>query len=136
VKLTVDASIAAKWVLDEPGHQDARSLVRPRFALHAPSLLLAEVGNVMWKQVRRSGLKKDVAERSALQVRDFISVLHAMEALHPRAVRLSLDLDHPIYDCFYLACAEQARAPLLTADRRLVQRLAGTEFDGLVRTLS
>ena len=34
------------------------------------------------------------------------------------AARLALDLDHPVYDCIYLALALQEGYPVLTADRR------------------
>jgi predicted nucleic acid-binding protein len=31
-----------------------------------------------------------------------------------------MELDHPVYDCFYLALAERERAPLISADKRLL----------------
>jgi predicted nucleic acid-binding protein len=133
--LTVDASIAVKWVVDEPGHEAARAVLDPAVILNAPALLLAEVGNVLWKKLRQNRIDRRMADEAAVQVGDLVHFLHDVAVLYPRAVRLSLDLDHPIYDCFYLACAERAQTPLLTADRRLVNRLAGTEFEGLVRTL-
>jgi predicted nucleic acid-binding protein len=33
-----------------------------------------------------------------------------------------------VYDCFYLALSEAEDAPLVTADRRLVAKVAGTPF--------
>lgn len=36
------------------------------------------------------------------------------------ALKLSLALDHPIYDCLYLALAEKLDAPLISADQRLL----------------
>ncbi len=38
-----------------------------------------------------------------------------------RALMMARHLDHAVYDCFYLALAEQIIAPLLTADRRLAK---------------
>ncbi len=38
---------------------------------------------------------------------------------------LACHLDHPLYDCLYLALARREAATLLTADQRL-QRLAAT----------
>ena len=38
------------------------------------------------------------------------------------AAVLAVHIDHPVYDCVYLACAEAAAAPLVTADERLAQR--------------
>jgi predicted nucleic acid-binding protein len=44
--------------------------------------------------------------------------------LYEDALRLAIDLDHPIYDCFYVALAMRNQAPLVTADRKLME-LAG-----------
>jgi predicted nucleic acid-binding protein len=43
-------------------------------------------------------------------------------------VAIARDLDHPDYDCFYLALAEQRQATLVTADRRLLNRVRGTQW--------
>lgn len=32
--------------------------------------------------------------------------------------RLAADLDHPVYDCMYLALALQEQRPVVTGDRR------------------
>ncbi|MDE0164082.1 MAG: hypothetical protein OXL36_03200 [Bryobacterales bacterium] len=31
-------------------------------------------------------------------------------------------IDHPVYDCLYLACAELTASALITADQKLVDR--------------
>ena len=49
------------------------------------------------------------------------------EGICPDAVRLSLALDHPVYDCLYLALAHRIGATLVTADARFVNALAETE---------
>ena len=52
-----------------------------------------------------------------------------------RAVAIARELDHPVYDCFYLALSEALDAPLITADGRLLARLAGTPFAGRTQGL-
>jgi predicted nucleic acid-binding protein len=51
-----------------------------------------------------------------------------LAALARRALEMAASLDHPIYDCFYLALAEQLDAMLVTADDRLLCRLQGTAW--------
>ena len=46
-----------------------------------------------------------------------------------RAAALALELDRPIYDCFYLALSEARAAPLVTDDRRLLANLRPTSFN-------
>jgi predicted nucleic acid-binding protein len=41
-------------------------------------------------------------------------------------------LQHPLYDCLYLACAERAGTRLATADRRLIAAVHGSGFASLV----
>jgi len=52
-----------------------------------------------------------------------------------RALQIATELRHPVYDCFYLALAEAEDAAVVTADRRLVQRLSGTEWEARCRLL-
>jgi predicted nucleic acid-binding protein len=50
----IDASVAIKWVVDEPGTEQAVVLRRKR--LFAPDLLIAVCANILWKKVRRREL--------------------------------------------------------------------------------
>lgn len=127
--LIVDASVAAKWVLDEDGSDRANAL-RAEGGLIAPSLAAAEIGNTLWKAVRRGLVSRAdalVAVEAALLPFD---ALVANEELHARALELAIDLGHPIYDCFYLALAERERAPIVSADAKLLgaaKRMKGVE---------
>jgi len=135
VNVTVDASVAVKWVLDEPGHEAARALLVPEFELHAPELFLAEVGNVLWKRWRRGELDADAVVARVWKLRGSIDVLHSMGGLLDAATAFAIRLNHPIYDCFYLACAEREETPLLTADRRLHAAALRTGLTDQVRLL-
>jgi predicted nucleic acid-binding protein len=117
--LVVDASVAALWVLNQEHSADALA-VKSEAPLIAPSLIAAELGSAIWKAVRRGDVSKD---NGLIAIRDALLPFEAlvpMEDLRTRAFELAVELDHPIYDCFYLALAERERAPLITADRRLL----------------
>ena len=47
-----------------------------------------------------------------------LAIPASMRQLAPSAARLAVDLDHPAYDCYYLALAVQEQYPVVTADRR------------------
>ena len=70
--------------------------------------LLTEVANALWKLQRSGSLVDQFEPDRELQV---------------EALALACHLDHPVYDCLYLALARREAARILTADQRL-QRLA------------
>ena len=115
--LVVDASVATKWALDEEGSKRANAL-RNEPDLIAPALIAAEVGNALWKAVRyRSVPKREALAAMGAFLAPFDHLVPS-EDLRGRALELAMDLDHPIYDCFYIALAERENAPLITADER------------------
>jgi len=121
VTLVVDASVAVLWTLTQRNSDKAAAL-QAEDKVIAPSLIVAEIGNAIWKAVRRGDLPKRES-RTAIEIAlGPISALTPMEELHTRALELAIDLDHPIYDCFYLALAEREGVPLVSADAALVTK--------------
>jgi predicted nucleic acid-binding protein len=116
-KLVIDANVAIKWVIDEPGTPEALSLRRHR--LFAPDLLVAECANVLWKKVGRSELNIEEALLAGRLLQRAEIELMPMRGLLEPATRLAVVLGHPAYDCIYLALAERLSCDLVTADRRL-----------------
>ena len=124
MKLTVDASVVVKWFVPEPAHREARLLLAPRFQLYAPALVLVEFANTIWKKTGRGEIADSQPYLEELAGLSRILVLHTDADLLRRAAEIAIDLDHPIYDCLYLACAEVAGSDLITADRRFVVKAA------------
>ena len=115
--LVIDANVAIKWVIEEPGTPQALSLRRHR--LFAPDLLVAECVNVLWKKVRRNELTSEEALLAARLLQRADVELMPMRGLLEPATSLAIALDRPAYDCTYLALAESLSCDLVTADRRL-----------------
>ncbi|WP_299653982.1 type II toxin-antitoxin system VapC family toxin [uncultured Jannaschia sp.] len=135
--IVIDASVAIKWVVGEEGSEDAVRLIGgPR--LSAPDLLMSECANILWKKVRRGELTRNEALLAIdLLVRADIE-LAPTRALASAAMALSLDLDHPAYDCMYLALAVARGDVFVTADRRFVHLVAergGSHLQDRVREL-
>jgi predicted nucleic acid-binding protein len=120
--LVIDASIAVKWVVEENGTPQALRL-RQRMKLIAPELLIAECANILWKKVQCGELSKDEALLAArlLQAAE-IELLPTRILLEP-ATRIAIELDHPAYDCVYLALAVERDCRFVTADQRLLRKL-------------
>ena len=124
MKLVVDASVAVKWFFTESNSDEARQLLGPRIILHAPDFILTEVANVIWKKARRNEIPAAQPYIEELAHIPDAVVLGASAELVVKAAALAVEIDHPVYDCLYLACAEVEAAPLVTADERLHQRAA------------
>ncbi len=115
----VDASVAVKWLVDEPLSAQAAKLLDDDLPLAAPELLYAEVANALWAIARRGSIDADdVREALDLLADAPLTVPSSMKQLMAAAARLAFDLDHPVYDCMYLALAIQEQRPVITADRR------------------
>jgi len=133
--LIVDASVAVKWFAAEPLSDEARELGKGRYGLIAPELVIAEVGNALWKKNRRGFVDDDEAIAAMERLPLLFVQLYGTESLACRAMSIAQMLRHPIYDCFYLALAEGQRVPLVTADSRLLSaatRLGTMEARGLI----
>lgn len=132
----VDASVALKWVLNEEGSEQAAALLDGR-RLHAPALLRIEAANALWVVTRRGGLTQDDAADALALIRraPFAPLPDTLDPV-PRAFDLAQLLDHPVYDCVYLALALALECPVVTADSRFVHTAAKvTETAPFVRAL-
>lgn len=122
----VDSSVAAKWYAAEPDSADAERLLL--HALAAPDLILAEVGNTLWKKVAQGEMR---ASQTATALPHLVASVTLMPAapLAERALEMALALGHPIYDCFFLLLSRDLDLPLITADLRLQRRVRETGFE-------
>lgn len=121
-RLVIDASIAIKWVIEEDGTPHALTL-RQRAKLMAPELLVAECANVLWRKVRRDELSKEEALLAARLLQGADIELLPGRSLLEAAARMAIDLDHPAYDCLYIALAIENDCRFVTADERLLRKL-------------
>jgi predicted nucleic acid-binding protein len=131
----IDASIALKWFIEEDGSAQAAALLTGPHTLIAPDLIIAEVANAGWKAVRSGGMTREQHDHAAARLALAFDDLVPLASLAPRAVVIARALDHPVYDCFYLALAEKRQAMLVTADGRLLKRLHGTQWAPLAMDL-
>jgi len=117
----VDASLVVKWFAREPGSEVAAALLDGVQALVAPDVMPLEVANALWKKVQRHDVAAgDVAPALTRLLGLDIVLSPTVDLLQP-AIRMALEIAHPVCDCVYLVLAEERGAPVATADIRLRQ---------------
>jgi predicted nucleic acid-binding protein len=131
--LVIDASVALKWVLDEAGSDIARTLLAE--SLTAPALWQAEAANAIWKRARRGELSPAEASNGLAILTASVVVSIPIEIDLEKALSIAMEIDHPIYDCLYLAAAERLSTQLVTADARFINRVRATPYAPRVRAL-
>ena len=142
----VDASVAIKWFVPKT-FRTVPDAVRSTGDMEAPDFLIAEVEIAWKKAMRkRNGLAGNVPGRPvipsleliddalsiALQLRHLspdqaqfieqankrcIQHIYASSEFSERASSIALHIDHKVYDCVYLACAEANGSILVSADK-------------------
>ena len=126
--LIVDASVAVKWVLPEADSDKAVALRASDADIIAPSLVIAELGNAIWKSATRGDMTAANAQHALRIAVTHYHRLLPIEDLMTAALGFATALRHPIYDCFYLALAEREAATLITADERLLAAAKKTKI--------
>ncbi|AOW99002.1 DNA-binding protein [Moorena producens PAL-8-15-08-1] len=127
--LVIDSSVVAKWLFVEPLTKQALAVRNDwelsRVDLIAPELMLAEVGNIIWKR-QRVGLITEPEGNSLIAHLLALSVPTVeTETILPRAYSLGAAFERTVYDALYLALAEAMAAKFITADLPLYNAVSG-----------
>ena len=136
INWVVDASVLFKSVVREDDSDKAISFLEKHDGFLAPDLIYAEIGNTLWKYEKaKSLMASDVMTiyENCFQAFETIVPMHELAA---EALAISLDLNHSIYDCFYVALTVQCNGKLITADKKLFQTLKNSEFKNKVFLLA
>jgi predicted nucleic acid-binding protein len=134
MRIVVDASVALKWVLDEPGSDVAAALRGQE--LVAPALWLAQAANALWRKACAGEITSVEANVRLSELRKAPVATLSIEPYLDQALELAVEMGHPVYDCIYLALALHHRTHVLTADRRFVFAASSTAHAGSVRLLA
>jgi predicted nucleic acid-binding protein len=120
----VDASLALKWVMEEPYSAEARTLLErwrdDQQKLTAPALFIYEITNALAKRVQRRNLTPSDAKQKLAFFLALGPTLSHLGGLHFRALEIAEKFKmSAAYDAHYLALAESRSCECWTADERL-----------------
>jgi predicted nucleic acid-binding protein len=121
----VDASVVAKWFVPERLSKEAVRLLDERHELASPDLLWPELGNLLWKKARAGQLTGQETIRIVRMLDQFPLAVFPSRLVLEGALEIALETGRSVYDSVYVALAVALECPLVTADERLVNALAG-----------
>ncbi|HEY8576433.1 MAG TPA: type II toxin-antitoxin system VapC family toxin [Devosia sp.] len=131
----IDTSVALQWVLPEDDAEASERLLT-RTDMIAPDILLVEAANVLARKLRRDQIDTQVAYEGLDFIAKVVPQLLPSRDLTVRALDLSVELSHPVYDCIFLACAERHKAPLVTRDEPLIKRSIEAGYGDFIKSVS
>jgi len=131
VACVVDASVGIKLVIVESLSGEAHALFAhlardPAARFYVPDLFDLECANILWKQIQRFGYPLADAQVNLATL--MALALQRLSVTTLVADALAIAAQHAIsaYDACYVAASHRLGVPLITADSKLVAKMAGT----------
>jgi len=131
----LDASVIAAAFFKEQFQEHASTLLASDCSPMAPGIIISEVGNVIWKRFRRGEIDEEEADQLLV---DFLRVplqITPSEDLIESALPIAMRTDRTVYDSLYVALAVKTESVMITADKRLINALAGSSLEKYVQWL-
>ena len=139
MNVVIDASVLIKFYVPEVLSDKASYLLdtvkEGEFSLLAPDLIFSETGNILWKKVRLKELTRSEVD----EITDAIILLpvraESSKSLLPLAVGIAMTYGITVYDAMYVALTRIRETRMITADRKLFEKMAGTDMNKYVSWL-
>lgn len=124
--LVVDASVAVKWFYPELDSDKAGSILCSGKKLIAPGIIRVEVAAALTRLLRMKHLDAAMATTLLADWRQSLEkqTIYLESTLQDfdRATEISVKIGHQLQDCLYVAVAERLTVPLITADKKLLEK--------------
>jgi predicted nucleic acid-binding protein len=132
VNLVIDASVVIKFYVPEILSDYAEKvLLRAadgRLLLYVPDLVYPETGNILWKKQRRRELAHEEVDDIVNAITALPMIVEPSKPIMPLAVSIAMQSGVTVYDAIYVAIARIYVTKMITADKKLTDALAKTEF--------
>ena len=128
--LVIDASALAALLMPEDGGEEVEKAVKETERVSTLDLATYEVGNAVWRRVRRGELSM---EEGNGVVSTLLSLLETFEVFSYREVaadafRLAVDAGITAYDAAYVVLAKKLDARLITLDGELLRKFPDVTY--------
>lgn len=133
LRCVIDASVAIKLFLVDPLSDKVDALFAhlaadPECRFYVPDLFYIECTNILWKYVRLSPYSDEKAERDVARLYALSFQRTSTAELMTDALKIGLAHEISAYDACYVALSWRLTVPLVTADQKLVRKLATSSY--------
>jgi predicted nucleic acid-binding protein len=132
----VDASVAVKWLVYEESSDLAVAFARSNNYFVAPRMIMTEVANALARKAIQGATSAEDAKQQFPKLPYFFDEIVSVDDLIADALYNACLFRHPIYDLIYLEAARRRGIQLMTADQRLLSKLANTDLASSIIMLS
>ena len=133
MKLVIDASVVIKFyipeILSDKAVEALSRVTVGELVLFAPDLVYPETGNILWKKQSRRELTSDEVDEIANAIIALPMIIESSKPIIPLAVSIAMHSGITVYDAMYVAVARIYGTKMITADKKLTDALAKTEFN-------
>jgi predicted nucleic acid-binding protein len=131
VNCVVDANVVIKLVITEIDSDKAHALFAhlihdPQATIHVPDFCHLECANILWKLVRRGTLTIAAAKAHLTWIKSLALQVMSLTSLVDEALEIAATHDTSVYDATYITASRVLDLPLVTADEKLVNKIATT----------
>ncbi len=133
--LVIDANVAVLWTLDQALSSKAELVLRRDKQLIAPDLIVPEVVNALYVYQRSYPDKKSQIQDGIEFLPRWFTELVPSIGLRRKAFEIAIELDHPVYDCFYLALAAERDVKFVSTDGHFLRKALSKGYANLVSHL-
>ncbi|MCA3563638.1 MAG: PIN domain-containing protein [Methylocystis sp.] len=121
MKLVVDASVVVKWFVEEEGQAEAIAILERGDECFAPDFVLVEVAGALDKKLKSGTVTREQAFEAITAIQSKMTMVAGIRLIES-ALDLAAELNHPVADCLYLACALELDTSVVSADRLFIEK--------------
>ena len=126
INLVLDSSAVAKWFFPEEQSNVALKIredfLTKKITISAPTLIFYEVNNILKTAVKSLRIEKEKAINAYGGFLNLGIIVYSTKDLLENTLDEAVNLDISSYDASYIVLANYLKAPLFTADQRLLRK--------------
>lgn len=128
MSIVIDACVAVKWYCPEKNSDTASKYLTCLDQVVIPDLLYSEFANTIFKKCKLNEINLTDARAIIDHFVKLPLAVYPSSQLINSAFEIAHSIDHPVYDCIYLALAVFLKGKLISADKKFAKKLKSFDF--------